>query len=235
MTYKYLTVFIFSFLFILEFFLNRFGQKTITQKRWLFHLALAAFTYFFLKITFLDQGIRYSSFISQYKIGLFNNLQLNSSFEYLISLLILDFALYLQHRFFHVNKYFWKLHKLHHTDVVFDVTTAIRFHPIEIIISMIYKYIIIAIFGIKGPLFLVYEIYLNSFALFNHSSIFIPQKIENFLNYFIMTPDMHRIHHSTELAETNSNYGNSILIWDKLFKSIHYKKFDEQKNIKIGL
>ena len=150
-------------------------------------------------------------------IGLLNQFDLPHWLSIGISLLLLDLAIYGQHVASHQWKWLWRLHKVHHTDLDFDVTTAIRFHPVEILISMIYKVFIIYIIGVNAVAVIAFEVILSSTALFNHGNVLLPKKWDFRIRKLIVTPDMNRIHHSVIPTETDSNYGFSLSIWDRLF------------------
>ena len=145
-----------------------------------------------------------------------------------------DLGIWLQHLLFHKIDFLWRFHKIHHSDEEVDFSTGIRFHPVEIIISMIYKFILIAIIGPSIALVIIFEIILNASSIFNHGNIKITEKYDIMLRKLIVTPNMHRIHHSKEEKETNSNYGFNFSIWDKVFGT--YKKNAEKgNNLILGL
>jgi sterol desaturase/sphingolipid hydroxylase (fatty acid hydroxylase superfamily) len=150
-------------------------------------------------------------------------------------LLFLDFAIYCQHIVSHKWPPLWHLHQVHHTDLEFDATTAVRFHPLEIMISMIYKVLCIYLIGANPWAVIAFEIILNGTATFNHSNINIPTTLDNKLRWLLVTPDMHRIHHSTFPFETDSNYGFSISCWDRLFKTYIAEPRQPQTTMAIGL
>ncbi len=171
----------------------------------------------------------------KYQWGLFQQFEMNSILVIILSFLLLDFLIYWQHRLFHKIPLLWRLHRMHHSDKDLDATSGIRFHPIEIILSIIIKSTAVMILGIPILAVLIFELILNVSPIFNHSNIHIPIKLDKYLRYFIVTPDMHRIHHSVIKNETNSNYGFSISLWDRLFKSYkHNPKLGQEKMI-IGL
>ena len=172
-------------------------------------------------VRFTVGGIAYVSalYAMDNQIGLLNQFLIPDWFSIVITLLLLDLAIYGQHRASHRWQWLWRFHKVHHSDLDFDVTTGIRFHPIEIIISMCYKVIIIYIIGCNPLAVVVFEVVLSGASLFNHSNIFIPLKLERRIRLWIVTPDMHRVHHSSKDKEIDSNFGFSISIWDRLFSS----------------
>lgn len=134
----------------------------------------------------------------------------------LVAILVLDLAIYLQHVMFHAVPGLWRLHRMHHADLEFDTTTGLRFHPLEIIFSMGIKLAVIAALGPPAVAVLVFEVLLNATSMFNHGNVRLPVKIDRLLRWLIVTPDMHRVHHSSDPRETNSNYGFSLSWWDRL-------------------
>lgn len=170
-----------------------------------------------LKFFFPILAVGIAALAEQYQIGLFHYVNASQHWQWvwLIAIyLLLDMAIYIQHRLFHVVPMFWRTHRVHHTDEHLDATSALRFHPLEIVASMIFKFGVIFCLGAPVYLVIVFEVMLNGVAMFNHSNITINAKIER---WFIVTPAMHRIHHSIEHAETNSNFGNQFSCWDRLF------------------
>jgi len=149
--------------------------------------------------------------------------------------LFLDFAIYWQHRLVHMIPLLWRLHRVHHADLGFDVTTAVRFHPFEIALSMAIKLGLIALLGIPALAVLIFEILLSAGALFTHANIRLPVKFEQGLRWLVVTPEMHRIHHSVHKDETNSNFGFHLSVWDRLFGSYRHEPRDGQTTMQIGL
>jgi len=147
--------------------------------------------------------------------GLFNILHLPVAIEFILAILILDFAIWLQHLITHKVPLLWRLHRVHHADPDFDVTTAIRFHPVEIALSMGLKIGLIYLLGPAALAVLVFEILLNGTALFNHANIHLPAKLDRLIRLVLVTPDMHRVHHSVHRDEHDSNYGFALSIWDR--------------------
>jgi sterol desaturase/sphingolipid hydroxylase (fatty acid hydroxylase superfamily) len=158
------------------------------------------------------------------QFGLFFRLQLPEYLEIFLSILILDLAIYFQHILFHKISFLWPLHRVHHSDIDLDFTSALRFHPLEIIFSFGYKLLFIYLFGISFLAVLIFEIILNFIAMFNHSNINIHTRFEGILRLFVVTPQMHIIHHSIKKNESDSNFGFNLSIWDRLFKT-YTKKF----------
>jgi len=167
--------------------------------------------------------------------GLFNQLTGLFSVEVILSLVLLDLMIYWQHRIFHLVPLFWRAHRLHHTDTEFDVTTAGRFHPFEILLSYALKAFAVIALGLSPATIILYEVVLNFFALFNHANFALPKRLEPVIRAIFVTPSMHRVHHSTRPNETNSNYGNCLSCWDRLFSSYLKNSTENPKEMDIGL
>lgn len=171
----------------------------------------------------------------EHQSGVLNWLGVGPVLSFIFGLLLLDCAIYWQHRLFHVVPVFWRLHRVHHTDIGFDASTAVRFHPIEILLSMYIKMALVVAFGLSPATVVAFEIILNGCALFNHGNVRIPFPWEHRIRAILVTPDMHRIHHSTRKSETNSNYGFSLSWWDRLFRSYVAEPAASQNEMAIGL
>jgi sterol desaturase/sphingolipid hydroxylase (fatty acid hydroxylase superfamily) len=167
--------------------------------------------------------------------GLFNMISMPFSLEVILSLILLDLAIYGQHVAAHIIPMLWKFHKVHHSDVEFDVTTALRFHPIEIFISMLWKITLVFILGPSAFAIILFEVILNGCAMFNHANFKLPVSIDRYLRLILVTPDMHRIHHSIIPKELNTNYGFSIPIWDRLFGTYTDQPSKGHTDMNIGL
>lgn len=158
-----------------------------------------------------------SAWAGQNGVGLLNSISLPLLVAIALALVVLDFAIWLQHLLAHRIPVLWRLHQMHHADPDIDVTTAIRFHPLEIAFSMLYKIAWVLVLGPSPLAVIVFEIVLNACALFNHANVALPSKLERGLRLLVVTPDMHRIHHSTLPREHHSNFGFNLSIWDRLF------------------
>ena len=167
--------------------------------------------------------------------GLLNNLDMPVWLEVLISLLLLDLAIYLQHVMFHAVPGLWRLHRMHHAGLDFDTTTGLRFHPVEILMSMGIKRSVVAALGPPAIGVLLFEVLLNATALFNHANIKLPLQVDKMLRWFIVTPDMHHVHHSIEPRETNSNYGFSLPWWDRLLGTFVDQPAKGHEGMEIGI
>lgn len=203
--------------------------------RWTNNIALSLITTLLLR--FSIGGIAYSTALmaTEMHYGVLNWLAMPSWLSILIALVLLDLAIFGQHVASHRWPLLWRLHKVHHTDQDLDVTSAVRFHPVEIILSLVYKVIVIGLLGAPAIAVLVFELILSTSALFNHSNIAIPAKWDLMLRWFVVTPDMHRIHHSTRQQETDSNFSSSISVWDRLFSTYTVQPELGQKKMCIGL
>tara|TARA_R110002012_G_scaffold287185_1_gene479191 strand:- start:8693 stop:9535 length:843 start_codon:yes stop_codon:yes gene_type:complete len=167
--------------------------------------------------------------------GFFNIFELPGPLVFIVSLLALDLAIYLQHVMFHAVPALWRLHRMHHADLEFDVTTGLRFHPGEILLSMGIKLAVVAALGPPAVVVLLFEILLNASSMFNHSNIKIPQSIDGVLRLLVVTPDMHRVHHSVDPKETNSNYGFNVPWWDRLLGTYRAQPAKGHKGMDIGI
>lgn len=167
--------------------------------------------------------------------GLLNNLDLPKWLALLAGVLMLDFVIYLQHVMFHAVPAFWRLHMMHHSDMDFDVTTGVRFHPIEIVLSMGIKLAAIAVLGPSALAVLVFEVTLNATSLFNHGNVRLPAELDRVLRLLVVTPEMHRVHHSNIARETNSNFGFNFPWWDRLFGTYRAQPESGHEGMIIGL
>ncbi|MEL6686708.1 MAG: sterol desaturase family protein [Pseudomonadota bacterium] len=155
--------------------------------------------------------------------GLFNLVSIDPWIEAAIAIILLDFAIWAQHVAFHYVPWLWRLHSVHHTDRDLDATSGVRFHPVEIAISLLWKALVILALGPSVLAVLTFEVVLNTTAIFTHSNISLPPKIDRTLRTLFVTPDMHRIHHSVREPETNSNFGFNLSVWDRLFRTYRWK------------
>lgn len=149
-----------------------------------------------------------------------------ASLEIIVTLIALDFAIYWQHRFSHQVPMLWRLHRVHHSDTEFDVTLGLRFHPGEIVLSLLYKSSVVLLLGAPVIAVVIYELVLMSMALFTHANITLPNRLEQIVGRWLVTPELHRVHHSVEHADTNRNYGNWLSIWDRRFNSAAARRPD---------
>jgi len=203
--------------------------------RWLNNISLLVLNIIVIRLIFPTATIGMVIFVNNQGWGLFNYFNTPFWITTVASIVLLDLVVYLQHVMVHAVPLFWRLHRLHHTDQDYDITTGTRFHPIEILLSMLVKFGVIIILGPSILAVIIFEIFLNVMAMFNHSNINIPIKIDAFIRLFVVTPDMHRVHHSVEVDETNSNYGFNISLWDRLFGTYLAQPKAGHIKMKIGL
>lgn len=183
--------------------------------RWSNNLAVVALDTLVVRLSFPILAVGLAVFVEERGWGLLNLYEIPIWLGIVISILVLDLAIYLQHVMFHAVPALWRLHRMHHADLEFDVTTGLRFHPVEILLSMGIKLAVVAALGPPAVSVLIFEVLLNATSMFNHSNIDIPGPIDRTLRLFIVTPDMHRVHHSIMPHETNSNFGFNLPWWDR--------------------
>lgn len=203
-------------------------------KRWSFNIFITIFNSTIVQYILPVIPISLALIAYKNSWGLFNILNLPLYLNIILSIIIFDFVIYLQHVMFHALPILWRLHMMHHIDLDIDVTTALRFHPLEIILSIFIKLSVILIIGPAAISVLIFEIILNGTAMFNHSNIEMPQLIDKIIRFLIVTPDMHRVHHSVTIRETNSNFGFNFSFWDRFFGTYRAHPFLDHKKMIIG-
>ena len=180
-------------------------------------------------------GVAAATYAQSQGWGLFNALDVPVWAAGVAAFLALDFAVWAQHVVMHKVPVLWRLHEIHHADVDFDVTTGLRFHPVEIALSLLFKSVVIVALGAPVVAVIVFEIMLNVGAMFSHSNLRLSPKVDCWLRLVIVTPDMHRVHHSTDRAEANSNYGFFLPWWDRLFRTYRAQPLDGHTDMAIGV
>jgi sterol desaturase/sphingolipid hydroxylase (fatty acid hydroxylase superfamily) len=211
-------------------------QRGVSRSlRWGNNLALVALDSVIVRLVFPVTTVSFAVLAAERDWGLLNLLDLPFWPALIVSLLLLDLIIYLQHRLFHAVPLLWRLHRVHHADIEFDVTTALRFHPLEMLVSMGIKLAAIAAIGAPAEGVLAFEVVLNGAAMFNHANVALPAKIERVLRLVVVTPDMHRIHHSTQIGEMNRNFGFNLAWWDRLLGSYCPRPQLDQSAMPIGL
>lgn len=204
-------------------------------QRWPSNIAIVLLNTAALRIAYPVAAIEFAASIHGAGLGLMGLLGLPGWIEFLIAIVILDLAIYLQHMMFHAAPALWRLHRMHHQDLDFDVTTGARFHPVEILLSMGVKFMVIAALGPSAAAVLVFEALLNGMSMFNHANARIPLALDAVLRKFVVTPDMHRVHHSIAPNETNSNFGFNLSIWDRLFGTYRDQPAAGHEGMTIGI
>lgn len=204
-------------------------------RRWITNLSFSVFNSLMLRFLVPILAVATATWAQDNAIGLFNQIDLLTQVEWLLAVLLLDLLIYGQHVVFHYVPVFWRLHKMHHTDPDFDASTAVRFHPIEILLSMVIKLGAVVALGPAPVSVILFEIILNGTALFNHGNVRLPLPVDRVLRSLIVTPDMHRVHHSVIMRETNSNFGFNLSIWDRLFRTYCAQPEMGHNDMNIGL
>ncbi|MGI9334694.1 MAG: sterol desaturase family protein [Gammaproteobacteria bacterium] len=211
-------------------------ERTFTRwLRWANNLGIAAIDTALVRLAFPIAAVGLAQLTVERGWGLLSVLETPAWLAFVVSLLALDLAIYLQHVMFHAVPALWRLHRMHHADLEFDVTTGVRFHPIEILISMGIKLAVIAVLGAPALAVLVFEVLLSSTAMFNHGNVRIAPALDRALRWLVVTPDMHRIHHSIHPDETNSNFGFNLPWWDRLLGTYRAQPRDGQDGMTIGI
>jgi sterol desaturase/sphingolipid hydroxylase (fatty acid hydroxylase superfamily) len=208
---------------------------TSKRARWFNNLAIVLIDTVGVRLIFSGAALGMAFFVERHKWGLLNNVALPDWFAIVAGVISLDFAVYLQHVIFHAVPAFWRLHMMHHSDLDFDVTTGIRFHPIEILLSMGIKMSVVLVLGISALTVLIFEILLNTTSLFNHGNVRLSGCIDRLLRLIVVTPEMHRVHHSVVIRETNSNFGFNLPWWDRLFGTYRNQPAVGHQGMTIGL
>ncbi|MGK8236780.1 sterol desaturase family protein [Roseovarius sp. MS2] len=203
--------------------------------RWTNNLGLVVLDTVILRLTFPVLAVGLAVLGAEKGWGLFNNIDAPAWVATLVSVLVLDLAIYLQHVLFHAVPGLWRLHRMHHADLEFDATTGLRFHPVEIVMSMGIKLAVVAALGPPAVAVLIFEVLLNGTALFNHANIDLPRRVDRWLRLIVVTPDMHRVHHSTDPRETNSNYGFNLPWWDRLLGTYVAQPAKGHHGMEIGI
>ena len=203
--------------------------------RWGSNLGLVVLNTVLLRAVFPLTAVGFAAIAAEQGWGLFNVLELPGWLVMLLSVMVLDLVIYWQHVMFHALPTLWRLHKVHHADRDFDVTTGLRFHPIEIFLSMGIKVAAIALLGAPPVAVLIFEVLLNATAMFNHGNVSFPRPLDRLLRWVVVTPDMHRVHHSVIIQETNSNYGFNLPWWDYLFGTYRARPAKGNQGMTIGL
>lgn len=226
---------LFALFALTEIFRPRRRLRVSKTNRWFTNIAIVIIDSALVRLLFPAAAVGLALWAQTQGIGLFNVVEVPIWIAALVSIVVLDFAVWLSHVLSHKVPLFWRFHRMHHSDRDFDVTTAIRFHPIEIIVSMGWKVAWVLILGAPAFAVIIFEILLNGTAMFNHSNTKLPLWGDRILRWVVVTPDMHRVHHSVHMVETDSNYGFNLPWWDRLFGTYVDQPRDGHEEMKIGL
>ena len=203
--------------------------------RWLQNLSLVAVDTLCLRLAFPLLAVDVALAAQRNGWGLFNQLGLSSWVSILLAVAVLDLVVYFQHRVFHAVPLLWRLHLVHHADPEIDVTTGARFHPFEIMLSMLIKMAVVLALGAPAAGVVLFEVLLNATSMFNHGNVALPAAVDRLIRAVMVTPDMHRVHHSVRREETNSNFGFNVPWWDRLFGTYRDQPRDGHLGMTIGL
>jgi len=207
-------------------------SKTV---RWMNNLGLVFFNIFILRVLFPVAAVGLATIATYNGWGLFNYFEVPFWLAVVATVIIMDFVIYIQHVMVHAIPVLWRLHRVHHADLDYDVTTGSRFHTLEIILSMLIKFATILLLGPPIVAVIIFEVILNATAMFNHGNISLPKTFDKYLRLFLVTPDMHRVHHSVEDDEANSNFGFSLPWWDRLFGTYREQPRAGHEGMTIGI
>jgi len=230
-----LFLFVFTILTLWELVYPRRPLNYSKSHRWFSNLSLSLLSQLALRLCFPVLAVGFALVAQQRGWGLFNVTDTPALAAAVICFVLLDLAIYIQHRVFHRIEWLWRLHRVHHTDLDFDVTTAVRFHPVEIVLSMAIKIALLVLLGAPPVAVLAFELALNLTALFNHSNISLPVKLDRLLRLVVVTPDMHRVHHSVIATETDSNFGFNLPWWDYVLNTYCAQPMEGHGGMTIGL
>lgn len=203
--------------------------------RWPGNLGVVVLDTILVRILFPTTAVGLALLAEAKGFGLFNFWLVAHWIAVVVSVVILDLVIYLQHVLFHAVPALWRLHRMHHADLEFDLTTGARFHPIEILLSMLIKLTVISAIGAPALAVLIFEVLLNATAMFNHSNVRLPAPLDRVLRWLLVTPDMHRVHHSVVVRETNSNFGFNLPWWDRLFGTYRSQPDAGHEGMTIGV
>ncbi|MFB3146432.1 MAG: sterol desaturase family protein [Nitrospirales bacterium] len=207
---------IFAVMAVWEMMAPRRQWNTAKAKRWVVNLAIVGFNSLLTRVLFASGALGAAILAGQGEVGLFNQLNWPWWAELIIAVVVLDLVVYIQHVLMHAVPILWRLHMVHHSDLDVDVTTGVRFHPIEIALSMFIKIGAVILIGVSPTAVLMFEVMLNATSMFNHSNVRIPVQVDRMLRWIVVTPDMHRVHHSVIPRETNRNFGFNLSWWDRV-------------------
>lgn len=208
----------------------RFGYR-----RWPANLGIVLLNVILVRLLIPTGAVGAAVWAGQANFGVMHWLDVPHAGAVVVTVIVLDGIIYAQHVLFHAVPVLWRLHMVHHADQDIDVTTGLRFHPVEILLSMLIKMLTVALLGVPVLAVILFEIILNGMAMFNHANVRLPLRLDAILRLVLVTPDMHRVHHSIIRSETNSNFGFNLSIWDRLFGTYQAQPGDGHDGMTIGL
>jgi len=226
---------IFAVMAVWEVLSPRRQWTTAKAKRWMVNLAMVGFNTLFTRAISASGALGAAVLAGQGEVGLFHQVDWPWWVEIIIAVVLLDLVVYVQHVLMHAIPILWRLHMVHHSDVDIDVTTGVRFHPLEIVLSMFIKMGAVILIGAVPTAVLIFEVLLNATSMFNHSNVYIPTHVDRILRWIVVTPDMHRIHHSVIPRETNRNFGFNLPWWDRVLGTYVSDPDKGHERMTIGL
>jgi sterol desaturase/sphingolipid hydroxylase (fatty acid hydroxylase superfamily) len=210
-------------------------QKIGRGRRWPNNLGTVVLDTLLVRLVFASAAVGTALLAETHGWGPFRALDAPAWLTVTVSVILLDLAIYLQHVLFHAVPVLWRLHRMHHADLEFDVTTGVRFHPIEILLSMGIKLGVVAALGSPAVAVLIFEVLLNATSMFNHGNVRLPTRLDRVLRWIVVTPEMHRVHHSVVPRETNSNFGFNLPWWDRMFGTYRAQPQAGHQGMTIGI
>lgn len=210
-------------------------SNTSKRRRWIANLSVVVLDSVIVRLLFSAGAVGVALLATERNWGVLNQVNWPLWFEIVLAVVALDFVLYLQHVLFHSVPFFWRFHMMHHSDLDCDVTTGLRFHPVEVVLSMVIKVTAVVVLGVSPLAILCFEVLLNATSMFNHSNVWIPLAIDRTLRWILVTPDMHRIHHSVRHQETNSNFGFNLPWWDRILGTYRVAPVSGHLDMTLGL
>ena len=226
---------VFAALALWELLAPRRHQEIGRARRWPNNIGVVVVDTLVLRLLFPTAGVGVALWGEARGYGLLNDLALPGWVKVAVAVVLLDLAIYLQHVIFHRVPLLWRLHRMHHADLEFDVTTGVRFHPVEIVLSMLIKFTVVLGLGAPALGVLIFEVLLNATSMFSHSNIRIDPRLERLIRLVVVTPEMHRVHHSILRRETHSNFGFNLPWWDRLFGTYRPQPEAGHEGMTIGL
>jgi sterol desaturase/sphingolipid hydroxylase (fatty acid hydroxylase superfamily) len=205
------------------------------RQRWPANLAIVVLNTLIVRLLFPAAAVGVALTAETQGCGLLHRYDVPGWAAVVAGVVVLDLAIYLQHVMFHAVPALWRLHRMHHADLDIDVTTGARFHPVEIVLSMLIKFAVIAALGVPPAAVVLFEVLLNATSMFNHSNVRVASVLEPALRWLVVTPDMHRVHHSIEREETNSNFGFNLSLWDRVFGTYRAQPRAGHQAMTIGI
>ena len=203
--------------------------------RWSSNLGIVLVDTLLVRILVPTTAVGVALLAEQEGWGLFHAFAVPGLLAVVVCVILLDLVIYLQHVLFHAVPALWRVHRMHHADLAFDVTTGVRFHPVEILLSMLIKLAVVAALGAPALAVLIFEVLLNATSMFNHGNVRLAERVDRILRFIVVTPDMHRVHHSADAPETNSNFGFNLPWWDRMFGTYRAQPKAGHDAIRIGI